>query len=96
MSIAKIINQIHREFEEQYFKDLSKAQRDGCITYVVGEDTELEEEFNTWRDAKNYAKKNKIDKVKAQAFTICYGYYCDGEYRDYENTLLDLNKNIIY
>lgn len=88
---------IYDEEEAEYFKALRKAQREGTVVFTVKENDKDEdgEEFDTFQEAKKYAKANNIDKIYVSEFAICYGYYCDGDYDEYEAQVLDLDKNII-
>jgi len=88
---------IYEELEDEYFKALEQAEENGTATFIVkeSEDDEDYEEFDTFEDAKKYAKKHNIDKIYVQEFAICYGSYCDGEYEEYEEQILDLDKNLI-
>ena len=86
---------IYHQIEDEYFQALQKAQDNGSVTFIVGKDTEQEDEFDTFEDAVEYAKQIGEDKVFVSEFAICYGYYCDGEYDEYEERILDLDKNIL-
>lgn len=88
---------IYDEEEAEYFKALRKAERNGTAVFTVKENDKDEdgEEFDTFQEAKKYAKAKNIDKIYVSGFTDCYGYYCDGDYDEYEAQVLDLDKNII-
>lgn len=88
---------IYNDLEDEYFKALEQAEENGTVTFIVkeNEDDEDYEEFDTFEEAKLYAQEHNIDKIYVPEFTICYGDYCDGDYDEYAEQILDLDKNII-
>lgn len=83
--------QIYQDLEDDYFKALSKAEKDGAVYFFVDE-----EEFNTFEEAKKYAKKNGKDKIIISSFGIeGPNGYDNGDYEDYDEVTVDLDKNII-
>lgn len=87
--------QIYDEAEQEYLEILRKVERRGNATFIVDEEGENEEYFEKFNDAVKYAKRIGADKIIADEFEYCYGYYCDGEYVEYGRVILDLDKNII-
>ena len=86
---------IYNEMEDDYFNALEKAEENGNARFVVAPDTEQEEEFDSFDQAKKYAQEIGVDKIYVDSFSECYGYYCDGEYTDYDEHILDLDRNIV-
>ena len=82
---------IYQDLEDEYFKALSKAEEDGAVYFFVDD-----EEFYTFEDAKKYAKRNGKDKITISAFGIeGPDGYDTGDYEDYDEVVVDLNKNIV-
>ncbi len=88
---------IYNELEDEYFGALRQSEENGTAIFIVkeNEDDEDYEEFNTFEEAKKYAQEHNIDKIYVPEFIICYGSYCDGDYDEYDEQILDLDKNII-
>ena len=87
--------QIYDEAEQEYLYYLNKVEKNGDANFIVDEDGENEECFEKFKDAVKYAKTIGADKIIADEFTYCYGYYCDGDYVEYGRVIFDLDKNII-
>lgn len=86
---------IYNEIENEYFQALNKAEENGLITYIVAKDTEDEEEFDSFEEAKKYAQQLNLQEIYVKGFAECYGYYCDGDYVEYPDHILNLNKEIV-
>lgn len=86
---------IYNQLEDEYFAALSRAEEKGIVTFTVDKDGEQEEEFDSFDVAVEYAKEIGKDKIHVSSFGECYGAYCDGEYEEYDEHILDLNRNIV-
>jgi len=86
---------IYTQLEDEYFTALSRAEEKGIVTFTVDKDGEQEDEFDSFDAAVEYAKEIGKDKIHVSSFGECYGAYCDGEYEEHDEHVLDLNRNIV-
>lgn len=86
---------IYNELEDEYFSALADAEEKGIVAFTVDKDGEQEEEFDSFEEAKKYAEEIREDKIHVSSFSKAYGYYDAGEYVEYDDHILDLNRNIV-
>lgn len=86
---------IYHDIEDEYFQALKQAEESGAVTFSVIPYGLEAREFDTFEEAKEYAKENNVDKIHVSSFSIAYGYYDEGDYDEYDEQILDLDGDII-
>lgn len=88
--------EIYDGLESEYISALKKAEDDGVVTFSVklSEDDEDPAEFDSFEAAKKFAIEHNIDKVHVSDFAYCWGYYCDGEYDEYDERDIAVNEKL--